>query len=64
MNIRGLQTRLDKIENSTPSAVVCLWGKPTIAEQREAIRQKAREMNIPDSAVDLHIVRWLDSTQQ
>ena len=62
MNIRGLHTRLDKIENSAPSALVILWGHPTIAEQREAIRQKAREVNIPDSAVDLMIVRWMPAT--
>ena len=61
MNIRGLHTRLDKIENSAPRAIVTLWGRPTTAEQREAIRQKAREINIPDSAVDLHIVRWFDA---
>jgi hypothetical protein len=60
MNIRGLHTRLDKIENSAPRAIVTLWGHPTIAEQREAIKLKARAMNIPDSAVDLHIVRWFD----
>ena len=61
MNIRGLQVRLDKIENSAPRALVILWGHPTIAEQREAIRDKAEEMNIPDSAVDLQIVRWFDA---
>ena len=62
MNIRGLHTRLDKIENSAPRAVLILWGHPTSAEQREAIRGKAQEMNIPDSAVDLRIVRWMPAT--
>lgn len=66
MNIRGLQTRLDKIESSAPRAVAILFrwdGHTTIAERREAIRDKAEEMNIPESAVDLMIVRCRPVTE-
>lgn len=58
MSIRGLQTRLDKIELKSPRAVVYLF-EPTETEVSAAVRQKALELGIPERSVEVQTYRWL-----
>jgi len=60
MNIRSLQSRLERLESSAPSAEVYLWGRPTKAEQDAAILAKAVELGISPRSVSVNTVRWMD----
>ena len=60
MNIRSMQSRLERLENNAPGAVLILWGCPTKAEQEAAIKAKAAETGINPRSVSITTIRWMD----